>query len=432
MEFEKSKRAAKEKIDPNGNEKVECLVCSEYYHRLDVHLKNKHSLTIEMYQERFPGAEVVSASAKKIGAGRRRQATEPDQIEIAEEDHRHRIGVALIEPRNADEMDEFDRAFIPAHDENWNVGERELRQWEAMALEISHGGNVLWVGPTGCGKSSGTLELASLINQPVRRVNLNGDVRSAHFVGEKLVEVDEATGQSVIRFRYGVLADAMRRGHWLLLDELDAAPPPILFVLQAVLEDHGKLVLLENGGEVITPHASFRIIATANTLGRGDETGLYAGTNVLNEAFLDRFGTVIVANYPEETTEVQIVVAKSGIDMPNAERMVRVAQKIREAYAKEEVYCTLSTRRLINWARKTKAYGNARRAAELTVLNRLATDDRKVVDGVVQRYFGSGAPAVAATDPASSPVDELDKFLADKKKKPKTRPAKLIDVKEEA
>jgi len=377
----------------NSAPRVTCEICQKKFHRVDVHVKKEHGISAEEYAEKWPDAPLMSdfGRAQKEAAAAKAAAAKPSGAEKKAEFFR--IGVAALPIAALDELNPEDRAWVPKHDEHFQFGEREKTQLEALALEIEMGGNTLIVGPTGCGKSSLVEELASIVRAPTRRMNLHGDVRAAHFVGEKIVDVDPATGQSVVTWRDGLFTQAWRRGHWIILDELDFGPPPILSVLQAALENGGRLVLAENGGEVIPKHPRSRVIATANTLGRGDESGLYAGTNILNDAFLDRFGTVIEADYPDAETEKKIIVAKSGVDPAAAEMMVKVAAKVREEVKQDRAFCTLSTRRLIEWARKTVRFRDWNKAAKISVLNKLAPDDRKFVEGVVQREFGSAGSA---------------------------------------
>ena len=397
--------------DAKGRSKVQCRECENWYHRVDVHVATKHGMTVASYKAAYgDDVDLLSEWAKTRRDGKELEASmpkrkkakakaKPDEApadepeeEVAGDDV-FRVGRATLTPRDESTLSARDLDFVPAHDEAFLPGKREMQQWEYLALGLEAGENVLIVGPSGCGKSTSVLELAAACSQPTRRLNLHGDVRTANFTGEKTIVVDEKTGQAIVEWRDGILPEAMRNGSWLLLDEIDAAPPAVLFVLQAVLEPHGKLVLADNHGEIVHPHESFRIVATANTLGRGDEAGLYAGTNVLNEAFLDRFGVVIEAEYPDEETEVKILVGRAGVKDATAKKMVAVAGKVRDAYRQEQCYCTFSTRRLIAWADKAKRLGKAAPAAEITVLNRLGGEDREFVRGVIQRYFPTLNPA---------------------------------------
>lgn len=388
---------SKDRHDSKGREKVQCLECGGWYHRLDVHLSTKHKSDVKAYTAKHPGAKTISEAASKI-AGRAatakakaaKAATKPapSKAEASPEGREgvYRIGAARLVKRT--DVSEADRHHVPKHDKGWQMGTVEQEQLEYLGLGIQAKEPVLIVGPTGCGKSLLVEQLAAICDQPLRRLNLHGDVRASDFVGDKTVTVDPASGQAIVSWQDGVLVDAMRKGHWLLLDELDGAPAHILFVLQAVLEPKRTLVLSANHGEVVRAHPEFRIIATANTLGRGDDGGLYTGTNMLNEAFLDRFGVVITASYPDATTEADILFKRTGLSRSDCEKMVEIARKVRAAQAADTVYCTLSTRRLVAWADKAMRLGSVAKAARISVINRLSADDGKVVAGLVQRTWG--------------------------------------------
>jgi cobaltochelatase CobS len=390
----------KDRFDSKGREKVQCRMCDLWYHRLDVHISTKHGIDTKEYARRYPGAPTISDAASKVAASAAERRTPakakapaaPEAsatVSSTGEPEVYKIGVARLRMRT--DLTEVAKAYVPAHDKAWNLGVREREQWEYLALGLQAQDNVLIVGPTGCGKSTGVLQLAAVCNVPLRRVNLHGDVRAADFVGDRTVTVDPKSGQAIVKWEDGVLIDAMRHGYWLLLDELDAAPSHILFVLQSVLEPGRSITLTANNGEVVKAHPDFRIIATANTLGRGDDSGMYTGTNLLNEAFLDRFGVVITASYPVPGDEAAILFGRSGLNKDDCSKMVEVAEQVRKLQASESVYATFSTRRLVSWATKAVLLGNVRRAATITVLNRLGADDRKVIDGLIQRKWG-GSP----------------------------------------
>lgn len=288
-----------------------------------------------------------------------------------------------------DTVDPQDEVHVPTWDDKYHVQEDSL---ENIALCVEQDIPVLLTGPTGCGKSTLIMALASILNQPTRRVNLHGDVRSVDFLGQKVIDVDEQ-GNSVVTWRDGVLPDAMRRGHWLILDEFDAAPASIAMVLQSVLEPGHTLVLTSNHGEVVRPHPGFRVFATANTIGRGDDSGLYAGTNVLNEATLDRF-VVEACDYPSAAVEAKIVSEKAGMDKELAKELVKVAGYVRAGFGKQECFCTFSTRRLIAWASLIACFATVlpvkeavARAYRLAVDSKLGPEDAQYVRGVAARVL---------------------------------------------
>lgn len=286
------------------------------------------------------------------------------------------------------QIDPEDRPYVPKWDEGYEPDKGLLSD---IALCVEQDLNLLLTGPTGCGKTSSVLALAALLGQPVERVNLHGDVRSGDFLGEKVVELDEATGQAVVVWRDGVLPRAMRTGRWLVVDEIDAAPASILMTLQSVLEPWRRLTLSANHGEVVVPIPGFRLIATANTIGRGDETGLYVGTNVLNEATLDRF-VVRECGYLSQGREIRLLQGRTGISRDLATKMVAVADLIRSGAQREECYTTFSTRRLVSWAALVVCLGgrpaDVRRGYRLAVAGKLSAEDRSYVAAIVQRIFG--------------------------------------------
>jgi cobaltochelatase CobS len=382
-----------QKTDDKG--RLICLECNEAFHRLDVHLRSKHQMTPEDYRAKFPGADVLSAKAKKTEgddsapAKPARKAKKPAvaKAAAAKAIPGYQIGVAAIAPVTG--LTEYDKQFVEKHDDNFIPGKREKEQLEALAVGVQNDLPVFFVGPAGCGKTTAGRVLSAAVGAPFRRLNFHGDFRVADAIGEKTVEVEAASGQAVVVWKDGVVVDAMRHGHWLFLDELDACPASILFMLQSLLEPERTITLPT--GERVKAHKNFRLMAAANTTGRGDDSGLYSGTNLLNEAFLDRWAIVVKATYPDNDTEAQILSDKTGLAKAEARKMVNVAEAVRKGAANEQLYCTFSTRRLLVWAELSMKFGSMNKAANYAVLNKRSEEDLAVVSGLIQRMIGSDA-----------------------------------------
>lgn len=381
-------------------DKIVCRICGAQFSRILRHASQSHGVSAAEYTGRFPGAPTVSEASKKASStawDRRRgkAVVKRHSIFFSKEAKEATLGPKAPESEPTPEAENLVKVeapkakpvmpHVPKADPDWEESGSTKTIRKIVSWAGSNNENVLIVGPTGCGKSATLLQMAAETNQPCRRLNLSGEVRVSDFVGEKTVEVDPQTQQAIVVWKDGVLPQAMRNGQWLILDELDAAPPHVLFALQSVLEKGRALTLAGNGGEVVKAAKGFRILATANTIGKGDDTGLYAGTNVLNEAFLDRFAAVVQATYMEAQSEADLLVRKSGIPLTQADQMVRVANLCRKAMRDGDIFTTFSTRRLLAWASLSKE-SSVMDAFNFTVLNK-AGEDRKTILALSRRIF---------------------------------------------
>ncbi len=369
-------------VDEHGK-KCACQVCGKFYHRLDVHLSDKHSMTVEAYRKKYPGAPTLSDAAKAQDAKKAKKTT---AAPAASDDKGAPLRFGAAELFERTDLTSEDALWVPMHDEDWVLGTTEQEHLNALALAMQHDDNVLIVGPPGLGKSTLVRELAALVNQPVRRFQVDGEVRKSDLFGNKEIVVDPKTGQAITSYVDGPLIDAAEKGHWAILEEFDSCPSAVTFSLHSFLE-RPRQYFIAGSKRAVEFNDRFRVIATANTLGYGDETGLYAGTAPMNEALLDRFGIVIRMDYPPKDNEINILVSRTKIKVEIARIMVDVATKIRESQKQEQIMTSLSPRRLINWAAKANQLGNSTKAAALTITNKLPPTDAKVVGELIQRFF---------------------------------------------
>lgn len=244
---------------------------------------------------------------------------------------------------------------------------------------------VLLTGGAGCGKTSHIEQLAARCNQPFLRVNLNAETRLSDFIGKLQV----INGETV--WIDGILPTAMKMGYWLLLDEVDCADPAILSLLHPVIEENPVLVLKENSGEAIRPHPDFRIFATANSIGAmQDLSSNYAGTNHMNEAFLDRWQVLFIADLPQKE-EFRILRAKvGGLKKRWAKRIVEFAQKVREKKVDGVEFSSevFSTRRVLSWARKTALLRCPIKGAKISWLDKLPAAEHELIERLLVLHFG--------------------------------------------
>ncbi|MCL4119025.1 UNVERIFIED_CONTAM: hypothetical protein GTU68_035328, partial [Idotea baltica] len=256
---------------------------------------------------------------------------------------------------------------------------------QAILAGFVHNRRVLVQGFHGTGKSTHIEQVAARLNWPTVRVNLDGHISRMDLVGRDAVVVRD--GQQVTEFVEGVLPWAIQRPVALVFDELDAGRPDVMFVIQRILEREGRFTMLDQN-RVLSPHSGFRLFATANTVGLGDMTGLYHGTQLLNQAQVDRWNIVARLDYLEAAAESAIVLGRVPRAAQVAE-MVAMADMTRQGFIAGDISTVMSPRTVIDWAENTEIFGDIRRAFELSFLNKCDEAEWPLLDEYWQRAFGS-------------------------------------------
>jgi cobaltochelatase CobS len=282
-----------------------------------------------------------------------------------------------VEVQPSGELD----AYVPEVDEAYRF-DPDVTQ--AILAGFMHNRRVLVQGFHGTGKSTHIEQVAARLNWPTVRVNLDGHISRMDLVGRDAVVVRD--GQQVTEFVEGVLPWAIQRPVALVFDELDAGRPDVMFVIQRILEREGRFTMLDQNS-VLSPHAGFRLFATANTVGLGDMTGLYHGTQLLNQAQVDRWNIVARLDYLEADAETAIVLGR----VPTAEQvveMVAMADMTRQGFIAGDISTVMSPRTVIDWAENTVIFGDAKRAFDLSFLNKCDEAERPILEEYWQRVFG--------------------------------------------
>ncbi len=268
----------------------------------------------------------------------------------------------------------------------------------AILAGFARNRRVMVTGYHGTGKSTHIEQVAARLNWPCVRVNLDSHVSRIDLVGKDAIVLKD--GKQVTEFRDGILPWALQHNIALCFDEYDAGRPDVMFVIQRVLEVSGRLTLLDQN-RVIRPHPAFRLFATANTVGLGDTSGLYHGTQQINQGQMDRWSIVTTLNYLPHDAETNIVLAKvksyqktkEGKDAAN--KMVRVADLTRNAFMAGDLSTVMSPRTVITWAENAEIFGDVGFAFRLTFLNKCDELERPLVAEFYQRCFGKELPESA-------------------------------------
>jgi cobaltochelatase CobS len=269
----------------------------------------------------------------------------------------------------------------------------------AILAGFTHNRRVMVTGYHGTGKSTHIEQVAARLNWPCIRINLDSHISRIDLIGKDAIVLKE--GKQVTEFREGILPWAYQHNVALVFDEYDAGRPDVMFVIQRILESSGKLTLLDQS-RVIRPHNAFRLFATANTVGLGDTTGLYHGTQQINQAQMDRWSVVTVLNYLPHADECGIVMSKNkSYDTEKGKKiianMVRVADLTRNAFVQGDLSTVMSPRTVITWAQNAEIFGgDLAFAFRVTFLNKCDELERSIVAEFYQRCFGEELPESAA------------------------------------
>ncbi len=277
--------------------------------------------------------------------------------------------------------------YVPEVDEDYLFNPETTL---AILAGFAHNRRVMVTGFHGTGKSTHIEQVAARLNWPLVRVNLDSHISRIDLVGKDAIVIKD--GKQITEFREGILPWAYQHNVALVFDEYDAGRPDVMFVIQRVLESSGRLTLLDQN-RVLKPHPAFRLFATANTVGLGDTTGLYHGTQQINQAQMDRWSVIVQLNYLSHEQECGIVLSKNkSFSNPAGKKtvsnMVRLADLTRNAFMAGDLSTVMSPRTVITWAENATIFGDLGFAFRVTFLNKCDELERALVAEFYQRCFG--------------------------------------------
>ncbi len=278
--------------------------------------------------------------------------------------------------------------YVPVIDEDYLFdGDTTL----AILAGFTHNRRVMIQGYHGTGKSTHVEQIAARLNWPCVRINLDRHISRIDLIGKDAIVIKD--GKQITDFKEGILPWALQHPVALCFDEYDAVRPDVMFVIQRVLEVEGKLTLLDQN-KVISPHPYFRLFSTTNTVGLGDTTGLYHGTQQINQGQMDRWSIVTTLNWLEHDAEANIVLgkaksyAKTDAGRRTVSNMVAVADLTRKGFVNGDVSVVMSPRTVLTWAQNTEIFGDMGFAFRVTFLNKCDELERPIVAEYYQRCMG--------------------------------------------
>ncbi|MEC8100573.1 MAG: AAA family ATPase [Pseudomonadota bacterium] len=255
---------------------------------------------------------------------------------------------------------------------------------------------VMIQGYHGTGKSTHIEQVAARLNWPCVRVNLDSHISRIDLIGKDSIVIEN--GLQITKFKEGIIPWALQNGIALVFDEYDAGRPDVMFVIQRVLELEGKLTLLEQN-RVIVPHPSFRLFCTTNTIGLGDTSGMYHGTQQINQGQMDRWNIVSTLNYLNEEIELKVIETKAKdflkkFKKENLVLMIQLANLTRSGFKNGDISTVMSPRTVITWAENAYILDNIDYAFRLTFLNKCDEAERSIIGEYFQRCFARDLPNV--------------------------------------
>ena len=291
------------------------------------------------------------------------------------------------------EVDAFSskNEFVPKIDQDYKF-DRDTTL--AVLSGFAFNKRVLIQGYHGTGKSTHIEQVAARLNWPCVRVNLDSHVSRIDLIGKDAIVLKD--GKQVTEFKEGILPWSIQNPVALVFDEYDAGRPDVMFVIQRVLESEGNFTLLDKN-KVISQHNYFRMFATTNTIGLGDTTGLYHGTQQINQGQMDRWNIVTTLNYLPFEKELGIILAKnksysSKEGKEKVANMIKVADLTRKGLINGDISTVMSPRTVLHWAENTKIFNDHGYAFRLTFLNKCDDIEKKIISEYYQRCFGEDLP----------------------------------------
>ena len=291
------------------------------------------------------------------------------------------------------ELDSFSKKneFVPKIDQKYKFDKDTTL---AVLSGFAFNKRVLIQGYHGTGKSTHIEQIAARLNWPCVRVNLDSHISRIDLIGKDAIVLKD--GKQVTEFREGILPWSIQNPIALVFDEYDAGRPDVMFVIQRVLESEGNFTLLDKN-KVINQHAYFRMFATSNTVGLGDTTGLYHGTQQINQGQMDRWNIVTTLNYLPFEKELEIILSKnksynSAEGKETLSNMIKVADLTRKGFINGDISTVMSPRTVLHWAENTSIFKDHGFAFRVTFLNKCDDTEKKIISEYYQRCFGEDLP----------------------------------------